>query len=483
MILCLSKNDPCIKAVTLAQKGEINQAITTLARCKKNLQKNIKKHSNTPDILFELKKQMVKALRLEAQLQITKNVISKAISLYSQGLTLLDQLRDDNEVMFLKAHINYSLGLLDFLSNNLEGAVVKYTLSKDYFSRISYFEQVVDILFRLIDIKSQTNDLAKAWQFSKEIESKSKKIKDKGKKKQTNAKLLLIQARILYKQNKVNEGEKFLNKAKKQYNKLDDAEGVINVLLEQTRLQLDLDNHKREDLLLQALEHANLYDLKSYQGVIETELGILLLKSGNFEKGKKRLLKGLKLRTETGDKMGTAQSLLELSRISLITSQNEEDLKNSLNFSNQAYKLYSELDHAYGSAQSLELMGTLNTKLNNLDTAHKELKMSRKIFKKFKDSNAEARTLTQLGILLDLKNEKEESFLVLDKAETLYLKTNNLQGIAEILQLKANLVDDKTKSLELFQRSREIYVDIIGDREDLKPILFTLDVKIKELID
>lgn len=479
----MSKNDPCIKAVTLAQKGDTSQALITVARCKKNLQKNIKKHYNTPEILFELKKQLVKALRLEAQLQITKNVISKAISLYSQGLTLLNQLRDDNEVLFLKAHINYSLGLIDFLSNNLEGAVGKYTLSKDYFAKISYFEQVVEILFRLIDIKSQTNDLPEAWQFSKEIGSKSKKIKDKGKKQKTNAKLFLVQARILYKQNKEKEGQKFLSKAKNQYDKLDNHEGMINVLLEQTRLQLDLESHKKEDLLLQALEYANLYDLKSYQGVIETELGILLLKSSNFEKGKGRLLKGLKLRTETGDKMGTAQSLLELARISLITSRNEEDLENSLNFSNQANELYSELEHGYGIAQSLELMGTLNTKLNNLDTAHKELKISRKLFKKFKDNNAEARVLTQLGILLDLKNENNESLLVLDKAYSLYQKTNNLQGIAEILQLKANLEEDKIKALELFKRSREIYAQIIGDREDLKPILFTLDVKIKELSD
>ena len=127
---------------------------------------------------------MIKTLSMGFLLSLVSVVLFQCTALvkYNQGLSLLEQLREDNEVLFLKAHINYSLGLIAFLSNNFEDATSKYILSKDNFTKISYHEQSAEILFRLIDIKSQLGDLSTAWEFSKELGSNFKKIKDKSKK-------------------------------------------------------------------------------------------------------------------------------------------------------------------------------------------------------------------------------------------------------------------------------------------------------------
>ncbi|MHA2278067.1 MAG: hypothetical protein ACXAC2_19990, partial [Candidatus Kariarchaeaceae archaeon] len=370
----MSSSDPCVKAVTLAQKGDINQAINKLDRCKKKLKQQIKKLGDRDEIAGELKKQLAKAFRLEAQLYISKNTVSRAISQYEQALSILDEVNDDNEIIYLKAHTLYSLALIDFIQNNLTEAYEKYERSNILFFSISYYLEASEILFRMVNILSQQNQINRSWEISEQLKSTIKKIKKKDTKKSLFPRLYLVQSQILFDQNKQKEGLKLLKKAKNEFENLKNTEGVISVLMTQSRIEPDITIEKKEDLLLEALELANIIESTKHKGEIETELGLILLKSGNFEKGKKRLLRGLELKTEIGDQSGTAQSLIELSRISLITSQNESDLNKSKNFASQALELFKEVNNDYGKAQTYELIGTINTKLGQIEEALSQLR-------------------------------------------------------------------------------------------------------------
>ncbi|MFV2014409.1 MAG: tetratricopeptide repeat protein, partial [Candidatus Heimdallarchaeota archaeon] len=466
---------------TLAQKGEIEQALTKVTRCNKNLQQKIKKLRSNPEVVNELTKQLVKAIRLEGQLYLSKNVISKSINLYNKGLSLLENLPSETEVIYLKAHINYSLALIEFILDRLENAYERYSKGKSYFESIRYYEESVEIIFRMIDISTKLRDYEKAWVISKDLKSNIKKIKDKDKKRALVPKSYQVQSMILFNQNNSKEAIKLLGKAKKEFQKVNNLEGIISVLIDQSKNEPNISIEKQEDLLLEALELASMVESKKYLSIIETELGIISLKTGNFEKGKKRLLRGLKLKTEIGDKSGTAQSLIELSRITLVTSHNESEFSKAKNFAKQAFDLFSEIENDYGKAQALELMGTIDTKLGSYSKALQSLLSSRKLFKKFRDTNGEARALTQLGIVLDLKGESEETQIVLEKAEALYKKRNNRQGLAEVYQLLGNVTKNKKLALNYFKQSYTLYSEIIGDKASLRKILFLLDVKIKEL--
>lgn len=432
-------------------------------------------------MIVDLKKQLVKAMRLEGQLYISKNAISKSVNIYNKCISLLENLPSDQEVIYLRGHINYSLALIEFIQGRLESAIEKYSKSKSYFGSIKYYKETVEIIFRLIDILTQLHDHDKAWVTAKELKSNIKKIKDKKQKNSLLPKSYQVQSMILFNQGNSKEGIKFLSKAKKEYQKTKNLEGIISVLIDQSRNEPNISLEKKEDLLLEGLELAKITESKKYLSLIETELGIISLKTGKFDQGKKRLLKGLKMKTEIGDKSGTAQSLIELSRITLITSDNESEFSKAKNFAKQAFDLFSEINNDYGKAQAYELIGTIDAKLGLYNEAHQALLSSRKLFKKFKDINGEARTLTQIGIVLDLKGESDQAQVVLDKAALLFEKTKNQQGLAEVFQLMGYIVKNKIQALKYFKQSYAIYSEIIGDRTDLKGILSSLDIKIKEL--
>jgi tetratricopeptide (TPR) repeat protein len=122
-------------------------------------------------------------------------------------------------------------------------------------------------------------------------------------------------------------------------------------------------------------------------------------------------------------------------------------------------------------------------KLQHYDLAYKQADDAKKIYAEYGDELGEARSLTQIGMVLGEMDRKKDAIPVLEKAIKIFQAKNNIQGHAEALQLLGlNTIDiDKRQAIAYLQESRELYSKVIGDNDNLKPILDNLDKRISRL--
>ncbi|MCH8906838.1 MAG: hypothetical protein IH840_07090 [Candidatus Heimdallarchaeota archaeon] len=471
---------PCVRAPVLLRNGELKKGLEALNRCKKDIRRNLRKNRTNPELRFEYSKQMIRALRLELEAQHSLGSISRVKKTISEAFSVINSIEKDDEVFTLAGYFHFSMATIELIGGNRDEAIILFEKSKEQHLQAKNYFEVVNIDFNIADLalKIPNHDLTR--EKIKSIGKNYKKIKDKQTKNVTHAKVILLEGKLheILKEHK--KAQILFTKARKIYSKAKDPAGEAQAIIELSNTFSDSDLKKTEEYLLQGLDLAKMSESKMMQGIILTRLGIISLKSGRHEEGKRRLLNGLKYRTEAGDKKGTASTLLELARISMVSAQGKDDFKNSMTLANQSFELYSELGDQHGLAHALEILATVNTKLGQFAKAEKQITESRKIFKSFGDINSEGRVLTQLAIILSHKTT-EEAAPVFAKAMKLFEKTGNGQGKAELLQFMAYAENDSLIAIKLLEESKSIYLNINLDKTSLSLITKSLDKRISDL--
>jgi tetratricopeptide (TPR) repeat protein len=473
----VSKTNPCYKAPLLLQKGDEAGALKNLMRCKKQIKKQIRKAKGDLSLIYQLRIQLARAIRLEAQLHFSKNKLGKAKTLFEEANLILQACEQTNEINKLGGYLDYSLGLIASIDKDWNNTNEFFVSSIGKLLSASEFEGAIEVLFRLADMKMRMMELVSALEDYKSIDKISKKLKNKSMKKNISIKAKFGEAKVLEAMGSEKAVEKF-HKIRKSYSKLGNKDGEIEVLVELAGIEKGIKSYQ---LLEEANDLMRNSESAKIKGLVLTRMGIYLLTTGEFEKGQEKLMAGLEFRMQAGDKIGTAQTLVELSRIAFLTTRNNDDLEKAKNFANQSLDIYQTLGHKFGEAQVLEMLGSINTKLGILQEAKAQVSNGRKIFKQLNDRNGEARMLTQLGIILDLQNRNEDVIPILERAEKIYKSTSNNQGLAEVYQLRGSIKSDKKIALEYLKLSRELYKDIIQENKQLQPIIAALDKKIIEL--
>lgn len=471
------KNNPCTKASKSFNKGDYNTSLRLVKLCIKHLKKSLRDTNSSRETIYL---QLARASRLEGQAFFSINKSGKAISSLQAAKKYLQDISKTDDTRHLLAQINYTMGIILIIAKKYEEGISRIAESKDLYIGIKAYDLVTDMLSKLAEFNLDITNLNSSKIYYDEMIKYAKKIKDKKSRGIQTANALLGISRI----NRINgdevEATNNLQKSKKHFQKSKYYEGLCMVNTELAAIHEIHNPDRSEELLIEALDLAKIADSDKLVGMVLTKLGILTLKIGKFRKGKARLMEGLKYRTKAGDKLGSAQILTELSRITLLTSRDDVDLINARRLIDQAIDLY-ESNMTMGLAMSLELASSINTKLNNFGLATKHTQAGLKVFREFNDSNGEGRMLIQLGIIFDLQN-KPETVDVLKKAIKIFNKNKNPIGMAESKQLlgihysKSN----PTQGIKYLKESRELYEKSI-DNDNLKPLLQMLDAKIKEL--
>ncbi len=469
--------DSCNKALTHYSSGNFSSALKQIDICKRRLKKQLKNKnvSNTTKLSY------ANILRIEALIFISKRHLSRAKQNLKASLSYLG---DDRSSKILRAQLEYSFGLIFVLERKNNESLEYFIKSKDIFLSIKEYDTAIDIIQKIADFSLDLKKFSDAEKYYKELEQLSGKIKDKEKRNaiKFHAKMGIIRKMQLT--GEIEPAKRVLKKLQKKMHKSKKYEELCEILVELSDLEVDLDNIENAiEYLNEARDIAKFIDSDQFLGTIYSKLGILLLKDGQFKNGQDNLLLGLKFRTKSGDKRGSAQTLMELARLSLITSRNEDDLKRSESLINQSIDLFEKIqDDSLSHAMALEIASSIYTKLENYQTAIQHAKTSLSLFRKFNDKIAEARLLTQLGVIYD-KINSQEKMPVLEKALKIYTDLNYELGVAEVKHLVAMhyLNHDKKKSLALLNECLKIYESVSEKTPSVGPIIEILKKQISDL--
>jgi len=473
--------DPCARAASQYAAGDIDRALKNIGRCQKDLESKLRKYQNQPSIISQIQQQLARAYRFEGQIYFSQNNTGKAHQAFTQALKAVNNAGQDKEMIGLKGQIQYSLGIIGLMRQQNEvGINLLKTAQESYFDA-DMGEQGLEVLLRLGAIYRDMGEIDTAIDYFEQVQKLRKKANDKKNRRIYNGRAKLEQAKLDHQLQRGNP-EKLLKNARKEFRKAKFDKGVAQVLLTLADIHENRPDLVRE-YLMEANELGQISETPEIQGVVLTKLGVLSLKSGDFEKGKNQLLEGLKYRSEAGDKLGMAQTLVELARITLITARQDDDLDKGLTFANQALGLYQEESHAYGQATTLELLGTINTKLGNLKVAKQQIQEGRSIYADYDDVVAEGRMLTQMGLIYGQEERPEKAITVLEKAIELFDAANNPQGKAETLHILAMQYreSDPDQAIVLLKQSKSLYQQLIGDNQDMQIILKSIDQVIESL--
>lgn len=472
-------SDPCTRAALQFQKGDQQGALSSIQRCQKSLLKLLRKKPEA-EVVSQIKSQLGRAYQFEGQILFSSKKIGSARKAFENAAQHFRGTQLDTDMEASLAQVTYSLGLIDLVNNNVDNAVKQLQEAKTLYLSSNKIGEAVEVLFRLATINRELGRMDISVELLNEIISVRRKIPRKAQASLV-ARAELEKGRI-FRLTGFEKAEKQLTTAKKAFQKAKNNDGIAESLIELATLAEESDLVTAQEYLQEAMDISMISGNIFLQGTVLTRMGIIQLRSGQFEQGRETLLRGLKHRTDAGDKNGTAQTLVELSRIGIITSRNDEDLEKARNFAEQALDLYSQTNHRYGQATTLELLGSINTKLKSLDKARDQVQTGKKIFEEYNDTDGEARMLVQLGLILDQQNRNQDAIPVLEKALKLLEKTRNRQGKAEALHVLAmQYLDQREKSLELLRQSRTIYEEIIGSNKHLQIILNSLDATIEKL--
>ncbi len=466
------RSDHCAKAQKYYQNGDLKNSLESLSRCIKSLTKTLRESATDKEMV---RFQLARVYHFEGMVNLQLNRAKKAEQSFNKSLQFIDKIPSNDERMDLKGDILFSLSMI-YVFTNRDPAEI-YVQAKEAFVEAKNYESAVKVMFQQVN---NEQSLQKQLEAYREIKKSSKKIKDKKIRKFYEAKAVLQEGKILH-----HMGDKdalnTIMKAKKMYSKLKDEKGLIDVMVEQAAMIEDLS--QSEDLLIEALDLAKITGSPETMGMVLTKLGILSLKLGKFKKGKNRLLKGLKYRTEAGDKDGAAQTLLELSKITLISARENEDIQNAVNLIKQSLDLYSATGNEYGLASAHEMASTIYTSKGEYMPAVKHAKEGRKIFHRLKDKPSEARILAQLGVALDGNGDTHEVVPVFEKSIKLFSELSSLSGQAEVNYLLGlHLIKiDKIQSLKHMNNSLSIYDELRKDNSDMETMYTVVSHKIKEI--
>jgi tetratricopeptide (TPR) repeat protein len=472
------KSDPCLKAVASIQKGDDKTALTYLKNCKKRLRQNIRKLEKFPDKTDLLKIQLVRAYQLEGQIYFSRKSIGRAHSIFLEAIKVLMECALSQETKRLLASIEYSLALITFSENNWEKTREYLIASKSKYIELKEYHVSIDILSKLIEVLRQVGLNTDILECYREILKFSKKLDDKQLRMKVQAEALLGQGKV--KHALQIKYDKDFDRALKIYRKLNDVAGEARILADLADFEQN-DFDKALNILQKAMKLVENENIPVVIGLIQTKLGILFLKNGRFKEGQQHLLDGLDNRLQGGDKRGTAQTLLELSRITFLTARNKNDLKTAQDYAARSSALYEETEDKYGQAQSSELRASINTKLGMLDLAKKHAQDSRKLFKELGYNDAEGRMLVQLAIILDLQERRPEIPPILKRAERIFNQTKNQQGLAEVYQLYGIIAESKDDALRWLEMAKELYQQIADHEPRLEPIVTSIEKRIKSI--
>ena len=471
------KNNPCAKASKSFNKGDFNTSLRLVKLCIKQLKKSLRDINSDREVIYL---QLARASRLEGQALLSINKSGKAISSLQAAKKYVEGISKTDDTQHLLAQINYTIGIILIIGKKYADGISLISECKDLYLSIKAYDLATDMLSKLAEFNLDTNNLPSSRIHYDEMIKYAKKIKDKKSRGIQTGNALLGLCRINRIDGDEVEATKNLEKSKKQFQKSKHFEGLCMVNTELSSIHEIHNPDRSEELLIEALDLAKMTNSDKLVGMVLTKLGILTLKMGKFRKGKARLMEGLKYRTKAGDKLGAAQILTELSRITLLTSRDEVDLINARRLIDQAIDLY-ESNLTIGLAMSLELASSINTKLDNFSLATKHTQAGLKTYRELNNPNGEGRMLIQLGIIFDLQ-DKPETVNVLNKAVKIFTKNNNHIGIAESKQLLGihYSKSDPSQGIKYLKESRDLYQKSIED-DNLKPLIQMLDAKIKEL--
>ncbi|MDH5647978.1 MAG: hypothetical protein OEZ01_18350, partial [Candidatus Heimdallarchaeota archaeon] len=112
-----------------------------------------------------------------------------------------------------------------------------------------------------------------------------------------------------------------------------------------------------------------------------------------------------------------------------------------------------------------------------------QLNDAKKIYRKQGDKISEAKMLLQQAIAFDLQNSPTEAIDALIRAEKIFEKGNDKQGLAETWQLLGIFEGRREKQLGLayLKKSKTLYQEIIKNNKNLYPIIEVIDKHIEEL--
>lgn len=470
-----SRSDPCAKAQRMYQKGDTKSALDNFAKCAKILTKSLQKasHQDKSAIKFNL----AKVTYFQGLISLQSQSIKNSGTFFTKAINLLQNLPSAKLIDNLLGEVHQSMAVVSLFKK--EDPSQHLLISKEYFEKSGDFTSMIKVNFRLADTYT---DLSKKLIVAKEIQKLSKKISDKKLKGRYKAQGQLFEGKILNEMDNDN-AKSVLLKAKKTFGKIKFEEGMAETIIELAMIEEKFSPSNTEEMLLEAMDLAKIIQSKRLLGVINTRLGILSFKQGKFDKGKKRLMLGLKYRSESGDKDGSAHALMELARISLISARNEKDMENAEKLINQSVSLYTEGDNDYSKALALELSSTILTRLQKYELSIEHAKASRKIFRKYKNKDAEARILVQLGVAMDGKGNKDEVLPIFEKSLKLYSDINSDTGIAEVnyligLHLSSH---DNQQALVHLNQSLGIYDELKNKSKDMALMYNLVKDKIKEL--
>ncbi|MCY3412558.1 MAG: hypothetical protein INQ03_13045 [Candidatus Heimdallarchaeota archaeon] len=467
------RSDPCARAQKLYERGDLKSSLKQLEKCSKMLTQNLRESDNKESIRIQL----AKVYNFTGLIALQLRNMGTAESNFGKAENILSKVASSKEIDDLRGEIFYSRGLIALFKNMDPNHM--FISSEMHFVNAQNYESAIKVLFQLHDY---VNDPDEKFEYLTKIQKLSRKVKHK-----KNGKLLEARSRLeegkLQAQLKDPKSKNTILKAQKLYSKVKSEFGMAQVLIELANIEEPNDSEKAEEYLMEALDLAKIVDSKKLIGSVYTHLGIIYLKRGSFKKGKTKLLEGLKYRTESGDKDGSAQTLLELARISLISAKDEKDLSNAVQFVSQATDLYNETSNEIGLAMAEELASTLYIRLNNYEMAVSSAKTARKIFQKYKFKEAEARILAQLGVALDGTGSTEEVIPVLEKAEKLFKDINSVSGVAEVNYFMGMHYQsfDSDKALHCLKSSLELYESLAEDNKQMEMMCSMVKKKIDEV--
>ena len=463
----------------MIQRGNTSGALQQIKKCKKQLRTELVKSPHQSEMI---NLQLARVLRLEGQIYSSLEKFSRALQALEHSKSLLDELPKNSDNKLLLANVSYSIGLLRMVNDDLSEAAESFTTSMDLYSRLHQFNEATEIGFRLIELYYKQQDYDNSLKMVSITEKFVKKEKDKQKKSLNLTRLKILESKSKLKTGQIEESLKLLEKAKEQADKDKNYPSLLLVLAEIADIHFkELHINKAEEYYLQLHDLAVSTKTKRFEALALMQLGVISLRTSRLEEGKKRLLRGLQIRLELGDKVGAGQVLIELGRIGFLTSRSDSDLRKALDFLTRAQDLFVSANYDYGQAQAYELITNIQIRLREINTAYKSVNHGLKLFKKFKDRDGEARLLTQLAIILDQLNRQNEIEPVINKAEKHFTQLGNKQGLAEVLHIKSQLEKDPTKALRLLKQCQEIYSQIVKTRPELEPVLNIIDNRISEL--
>ena len=211
------------------------------------------------------------------------------------------------------------------------------------------------------------------------------------------------------------------------------------------------------DKALKDLANSEKNDMLNVKASALNNIGYVFYNKGNIPKALDYYLQALKLREETGSKMGLAESLTNLGAL----YKNQGDANKAIEYYQKSLKLYKEAKNLEGQARLLGNIGVLYDSEKAYDKALEYYLSGLKLQDSIGNDQSLARVLNNIGIIYDRQNRTSEALKYCKKSLRLSTEIEDKQGMASALiiisQIEFNNNDfkkareDASQSLKLSQ--------------------------------